>query len=260
MINLLNKFKSLRIENKKKYIVGFADTEGMAYRKDINSSLWDFNIIFKYVLDENLKSMQNIFNIAHFACAKQSDPKLIKPALLSHLNTIQTLRNHYNATNIILCFWNAPHDDKVLKHYVDHDFIIVDLLPWARKSIDNYSGKMSISKLSTYFDIQYDNKIHSALGDTQRLIDIIHKIEPDINKVLNNLNSSFKFNSIDLVYSKSKHDEEEIDRRTISPKKVQGATTPTSTTTAGIIKHIRNLRTIDVGTSKNLGTNSRAPK
>lgn len=195
--DLLEQFSSLNLSNNSTNLLGLADTEGMSYRSDLNSSLWDFNIIFKYVITDDFKIKDEIFHVTHLSIPKHSKAKDVTPALKTHVSTLKFLKEHYKAENVYLCFWNAHHDNKVLRTYIDHNFVMLDLLKWARIIPKKYKGSMSIGALSTYFGITSKNKLHTSLGDTQRMIQVVNHLEPSPYKFLKSLKHNYRHILVD---------------------------------------------------------------
>lgn len=237
--DLLEQFSTLSISNNT-HLFAFADTEGMSYRSDLNSSLWDFNIIFKYVITDDFEIKDDIFHVTHLSIPKHSEKKDVTPVLQTHVNTLNFLKDYYKAENIFLCFWNAHHDNRVLKTYIDHKFVMLDLLKWARIIPKKYKGKMSIGALSSYFGITSKNKLHTSLGDTHRMIQVVNRLEPSPDKFMKSIKNNYRHISIEYKDKPKANTKKKNEAKTSSPIKACQKTndylllmprTTTSTTT-----------------------------
>ena len=149
-----------------RYLFGFADTEGSPNRRSSSSSLWDFNIIFKYVVENNpvWKTTEDVYHICQFSCTKWCRESNKSP-LKSFNRSINYLMDHHNCDRICLCFWNAPHDRSIFKHSGLYDSRITTL------DLMKFHGK---SKL---------NGPHNALGDVQMMLKYKNSPEEIINKI-----------------------------------------------------------------------------
>jgi hypothetical protein len=170
---LIGRFSDLTVGDQKRYLFGYGDTEGAPHRQGSNSNLWNISIIFKYVVDPTGTILSKIFHTCNFSFEKNNPTPNIRIPLQTHLDSIVFLKELYECSDICICFWNAPHDKAVLRHYkVDQWFHTVDLLPIARslnKNIDNFS----VGALAQRFGLRTSERLHTALGDTNRMISLL---------------------------------------------------------------------------------------
>lgn len=173
MKNFIEDFENLKIT--KKYLIGYADSEGAPHRGDGKSSLWNLAIIFKHIVDDNFIVVDECFHVTQFAMPKHSRKGDVTVPLQTHFDTINYLKNLHNCDRICLCFWNAPHDSAVLDTYQQSvlDIDTVDLLLCAKEHSKNMFKSYSIEKLCKQFNISTRESVHTALGDTIRMIHIL---------------------------------------------------------------------------------------
>lgn len=175
---LESEFEKLSLEDDDgdKILIGFADTEGVPH-KDESSNIWNICIIFKYVTDKHLKNVESIFHTCHFASQKKIGKEAQKP-LDTYFENLKSLKDHYSAKEVFLCFWNAPHDAAVLNACGITDLQYIDLLKWARDEI--VSESYSIDSLFTKFRGRGElNSLHTGLGDTVRMIKICEHVKKE---------------------------------------------------------------------------------
>lgn len=185
-------FETLTINkpSPRRLLIGFADTEGVPHRKDSNSSLWNLVIIFKYITDENFNQLEECMHVTHFAMPKNLTKATVKKPLMTHIDAINHIKEAHDCNDVVLGFWNAPHDNAVLRYYdALTDFKTVDLLTVARECSGNKFDSYSIGYLAKKFNYQQKEGIHTGLGDTLRMIKIlprvgisgVHKLKPFVN-------------------------------------------------------------------------------
>lgn len=178
---ITNLFQSLSLNSTRtRTLLAFADTEGTPHRGNGESSLWDMCIIFKHVVDGNdFKIIEDCFHVCHVSLPKNQSKKNVKSVLRHHFSTVAHLKEEHKCDNICLCFWGAPHDNAVLNYYNVLDFDTVDLLTCARHCSDKKYDSYSIGKLCKQFNVRSDESIHTGLGDTLRMIDILPRVGID---------------------------------------------------------------------------------
>lgn len=179
MNGITNLFKSLSISKTKRVLIGYADTEGAPHRSDSKSSLWNMAIIFKYIVDDEFKVLEDCFHVAHFAMPKHIEKQSVSTPLKTHISAIKHLKEQHNCDDVCLCFWNAGHDNAVLGYYdVLTHFDTVDLLKCARDVSENKYSSYSIGNLCRQFNLVTNNtdSLHTALGDTIRLIKLLPRV------------------------------------------------------------------------------------
>lgn len=192
MNSITNLLKSLSLQQqtKKRILVGFADTEGVPHRKDGSSSLWNLVVIFKYIVDEEFNQLEECMHVTHFAMPKNMDKMTVSKPLKTHISAINHIKEAHDCDDVVLGFWNAPHDNAVLNYYdALTDFKTVDLLKIAKDCSNNKFESYSIGKLSEQFNYQTSESIHTGLGDTIRMIKIlprvgisgVYKLKPYVN-------------------------------------------------------------------------------
>lgn len=175
MNNITQLFGKLKLS--KRILVGFADTEGAPHRKDGTSSLWNLVIIFKHIVDEDFNELESCMHVTHFAMPKNLEKRTVTKPLKTHISAINHIRDEHKCDEVVLGFWNAPHDNAVLKYYdVLTDFKTVDLLKCARECSGNKYESYSIGKLCKQFNVMSDEDIHTGLGDTLRMIKILPRV------------------------------------------------------------------------------------
>lgn len=173
-MSLEDKFSRLSLATDK-YLVGFADTEGVPHRDEMNN-IWNIAIIFKYVVTSDFSKIETIHNVAHFACQKKIHTKNTKKPLQTFFDNIEMMQSEYNTKYVYLCFWNAPHDAAVLKAFSPSYIRFIDLLKWAR-SLDETPKDFSINTMFGHVKGERElNALHTGLGDTKRMIKIYEKL------------------------------------------------------------------------------------
>lgn len=172
---ITNLFSSLKI--KKRILLGYADTEGAPHRAKSSSSLWNMAVIFKYIVDDDFNVLEECFHVTHFAMPKRIEKSQVTQPLKTHMSTIEHLKDTHNCDTVCLCFWNAPHDNAVLRYYESLSiFDTVDLLKCARDCSNNKYESYSIGALCRQFNVRSDEAIHTGLGDTIRMIKILPRV------------------------------------------------------------------------------------
>ena len=173
-----------------RYLIGFADTEGMPQNTRLKSSLWNMYVMFRYTVDvvpdgKLPPKVQKCLHSAHIAMEQKVDHEMVKKPLGCHLASLEYIQYITSADKILVCFWNAPHDRRVISHYgLDLPFQFVDLLPWARKfkykhdpPIDSFSLKNLVDRFDIVPDEEQSwNKAHTALGDVLTMLEVIPKV------------------------------------------------------------------------------------
>jgi hypothetical protein len=108
---------------------------------------------------------------------KNLEKRTVTKPLKTHISAINHIRDEHRCDEVVLGFWNAPHDNAVLKYYdVLTDFKTVDLLKCARELSWNKYESYSIGKLCKQFNVMSDEDIHTGLGDTLRMIKILPRV------------------------------------------------------------------------------------
>jgi hypothetical protein len=211
---LTSLFKTLTIDSKvttKRVLVGYADTEGVPNRGDGKSSLWDMCIIFKHIVDAtDYKVLDDCFHVCHVSLPKHQEKTTVKCNLKNHFDMIEHLKEKHSCDSICLCFWNAPHDNAVLRYYDITRFDTVDLLACARHYSDGKHESYSITNLCRKFNTLSNSSIHTGLGDTIRMMNILPLVgitSPEKMSVF------VKHNSKYITSSNTKRDNEKISCR-----------------------------------------------
>lgn len=170
---------------KKSFIVGFADTEGTPHRKGSKSSLWNMFVVLRFVVRHSKAT--SIFHTSNLSLPKNlSEKEDVVIPLETFNSSLRFLKHFYDVNDLYIFFWNAPHDNAVLKHYHDDlEFKPIDLLKWARgfgAVHDPPISSFSLPKLKTRFTIEGQHTPHTALGDTltmMAILPLISKIEDE---------------------------------------------------------------------------------
>lgn len=172
---MLKLFQGLRLT--KRTLLGYADTEGVPHRGDGSSSLWDFCIIFKHIVAEDtFEILEDCFHVCHVTLPKHQEKSKVKKTLEAHFQSISHLQVAHRCDDICLCFWNSPHDMRVLGYYDMNKFAkTVDLLKCARARSPKKYESFSINKLCSSM-LHDGTSIHTGLGDTLRMISILPKV------------------------------------------------------------------------------------
>lgn len=171
----------------KRFLIGFADTEGTPNRKNSKSSLWNMFVIFRFVVYG--KKALSTFHTSNLSLPKHLGDKNDVLAPLDTFNSsLNFIKHMYKVDEIYIFFWNAPHDKGVLRHYNDElGFKALDLLHWARqfKTIhDPPISSFSLNKLNDRFNNQDSfswSKQHTALGDTLTMMSLLSPISKITN-------------------------------------------------------------------------------
>lgn len=159
----------------RRVLLGFSDTEGTPHRKNSTSSLHDLVILFRYVVDaKTFDIIETVDYMSHVALPKNvKDTKAVKGVLKTHFDAIKYFSKRADCESVCIGYWNAPHDKAVLRHYIDElPFQTVDLLHVARQLKPGYKS-YSLSHIAREHKI----KVHTALGDTLRLIQVLEKLQ-----------------------------------------------------------------------------------
>lgn len=173
-----------------RYLIGFADTEGMPQNKRLQSSLWNMYVMFRYTVDvvpdaKLPPKVTKCLHSTHIAMEQKVDHEMVKKPLACHLASVDYIKFITRADKVLVCFWNAPHDRRVISYYgLDLPFTFVDLLSWARKfkyEHDPPIDSFSLRNLVDRFDINQDkeqswNTAHTGLGDVLTMMDVIPKV------------------------------------------------------------------------------------
>ena len=172
-----------------RYLIGFCDTEGMPQNRRLKSSLWNMYVLFRYTVDmmpeRHPPKVTKCCHSTHIAIEQKVDHEMVKKPLACHLASLDYIKYITKAYKILVCFWNAPHDRRVIEHYgLDLKFQFVDLLRWARKFKYQHNPPIesfSLKNLVDRFDINHDeehswNKGHTALGDVLNMMEVIPKV------------------------------------------------------------------------------------
>jgi hypothetical protein len=169
-----------------RYLIGFADTEGMPQNAKLGSSLWNMYVMFRYTVDVGPERKQpkiaKVLHSAHIAMEQKCGHENVKKPLACHLASLEYIQYITRADKVVVCFWNAPHDRRVITYYgLDVPFQFMDLLPWARKfkyQHDPPIDSFSLKNLVDHFEIEPDqehswNKAHTGLGDVLTMMEVI---------------------------------------------------------------------------------------
>lgn len=168
-------FKRLHIENRYRYLIGYSDTEGVPH-KNKNSNLWNLSIAFTDIVENNVH--EEVFHTVNFTYQKNTKfTRYIKTALNIHLDGIHYLKKKYNCDEVILCFWNSPHDKAVLQHYnLLNYFKIVDLLKVVKKITNNSYPSYKLGNVLDHLELTSEYNLHTALGDLLGMQKITQKL------------------------------------------------------------------------------------
>lgn len=193
-----------------RFLVGFSDTEGVPNKKGSKSSLWNFFTVISYIVD--LKGdrpvIERVFHTLNLSIPKhQHSESDVIPPLECHLASLAYLKQIHSCDRIYLCFWNAPHDMGVLKHYnVNLGFSAIDLLRWARRFAPLHKGRItsfSLKNLSSHFNLKSNktwDKAHTGIGDTFRMIELL----PLVSKFENEYDIVIDFLGLRITETKNK--------------------------------------------------------
>lgn len=172
-----------------RFLIGFADTEGMPNNSRCRSSLWNLYIMFRYIVDtrgEGAPVVTKTLHSTHLSIEQRCDEDEVKKPLKCHMSSLDYLKYANNVDELLVCFWNAPHDRRVIRHYeVPESFKYIDLLPWARRfrykhdpPIDSFSLKNLTMRFSEG-DLTGEhswNKAHTSLGDVLTMMDMLPRV------------------------------------------------------------------------------------
>lgn len=168
-----------------RYLIGFADTEGMPQNAKLGSSLWNMYVMFRYTVDVGATQhpkVAKVLHSAHIAMEQKCDHENVKKPLACHLASLEYIQYITKADKVVVCFWNAPHDRRVINYYgLDVPFQFMDLLPWARKfkykhdpPIDSFSLKNLVDRFEIEPDQEHSwNKAHTGLGDVLTMMGVV---------------------------------------------------------------------------------------
>lgn len=169
-----------------RYLIGFADTEGMPQNAKLGSSLWNMYVMFRYTVDvepgKKQPKIAKVLHSAHIAMEQKCDHENVKKPLACHLASLEYIQYITKADKVVVCFWNAPHDRRVITYYgLDVPFQFMDLLPWARKfkyqhdpPIDSFSLKNLVDRFEIEPNQEHSwNKAHTGLGDVLTMMEVI---------------------------------------------------------------------------------------
>lgn len=168
-----------------KTIIAISDSEGAPHRGQGQSSLWNFCIIMKYIVDsDTFELLQDCYHTFQFSMPKHLTRNVVKSSLSVHFEAINHVRKKYGCDNICFCFWNSPHDLSVLNYYDLGKILTIDLLVLAKVVTKNKYDSYSISDLCKTLDVKTEVKLHTAMGDVIRIIDLLPKLNIDNTKLL----------------------------------------------------------------------------
>lgn len=247
MNSLTKSFKSLSLS--KRILLGYADSEGAPYRGDGKSSLWDLCIIFKHVVDgETFKSIEECFHVCHVSLPKYLTRSVVKSKLKHHFACVQHIKEEHSCDDICICFWNAGHDISVLKYYDIMEFKTIDLLKCAKVHTKGKYDSYRLGDLCKRFNVTSDNPIHTSLGDTIRMINVLPYLgitAPDKMSMIINTNSKSKpkpkhVKEEDLSSRRGKSNEEDeiVDDRQQKKTGIRSMSTDATRSTKGRKQHI----------------------
>lgn len=165
-------------------LVAMCDSEGCPHKGDGKSSLWDFCAIFKYIVDEDFNLIENCFHTYQFSMPKYMTRTFVGTRLKSHFHMIEHLRKEHECDDVCFCFWNAPHDMRVLSYYGPCDVKTVDLLVVAKKLSNNKYKSYNIGNLCEELKVESSTTVHTGLGDVLRMIEILPHLGITSPKVL----------------------------------------------------------------------------
>lgn len=181
---------------KKRFLLAFADTEGMARKK---SNLWNALVAVRYVVDvegNQVSSINKVFHSSHLCVEQHFAHENVKKPLNCFFEHFNYLKKFYCCDKIMVCFWNAPHDKRVLSFYSQKlPFECVDLLKYAREFKTKHEPPIesfALDKLIKRFKLDVNGKTHTALGDTINMLQILPKltlIDDENEIILSILNS-----------------------------------------------------------------------
>ena len=118
----------------KKYLFGLADTEGVPHRAGSKSTLWDLCIIFTCVMESpTWDKVEDVYHVCQFTHSKWCGGGGVREPLASFKSTINHIKEIHGCDDIILCFWNAPHDRGVLRRSGFGGIYTLDMMLWHGK-------------------------------------------------------------------------------------------------------------------------------
>lgn len=177
MNSLSNSLRALTLKTPKRLLLGFADSEGAPHRGDGKSSLWDLCIIFKHVVDaDTFEIIEDCFHVCHVSLPKYLTRNMVKTKLKHHFSIVQHIREEHECQDVCIGFWNAGHDQSVLRYYDVGGFWALDLLKCARHHTGGLHESYNLGALCRKFNIETPESIHTGLGDTLRMIHLLPKL------------------------------------------------------------------------------------
>lgn len=177
MNSLTNSLRALTLKAPKRLLLGFADSEGAPHRGDGKSSLWDLCIIFKYVVDaDTFEILGDCFHVCHVSLPKYLTRNVVKTKLKHHFSVVQHIKEEHECQEVCIGFWNAGHDQSVLRYYDVGGFWPLDLLKCARHHTGGLHESYNLGALCRKFNIETLESIHTGLGDTLRMIHILPRL------------------------------------------------------------------------------------
>ena len=184
-----------------RYLIAFGDTEGVESR----NGLWSLTLLFLAVatgpprLNSKARELPKLVQretCFHMLSLNCTDPSPRSPttgkAVTSHFEHIQELRKHYDARGIVLCFWNASHDNAQLRSYEQHIQAVpglqihcVDMIKFVRALARFPKYNLNFLRYQTYASADEEKmsakQKHTALADTKDMIYVLYAVLIDYN-------------------------------------------------------------------------------
>lgn len=187
---LIRQFSNLSLKNQikkdlpKRVLVGYGDTEGMPGKNEC----WNSAILFTDIIDikDNKKSQKDLFHVLHYGFEKYN--KDCKHALENHVMTIDYIQKIHKCDSVVIFYWNASHDKRVVQNYMEIPDRIhfYDMLNPIRKKTKQKYNSYKLDKLCAEIGIFVQQKPHSALGDTLRLQQVVTHFDMNLRNTIIN--------------------------------------------------------------------------
>jgi hypothetical protein len=176
----------------RRVLVGYGDTEGVPGKNECWNSVTLFTDVIDIGVKDNgvkCKSVEDktnpsIFHVLHYGHEKYN--KNCKHALRNHFMTIEYIQEMYNCDSVLICYWNASHDKRVIQNYVDipENVYFHDMLNPVRKLTKKQYKSYNLEKICTDLGISVNQPSHSAIGDTLRLQKIVEHFKVDFKEII----------------------------------------------------------------------------
>lgn len=174
---LLNAFRTLRVSpiehQRRRILIGYADTEGAPHRKTNGNSIWNMSILFRHVVNaDDFEEVQKVYHSNHIVLSKNHEKKIIKKTWNIFNQVNEDIMNECECESYILVFWNAPHDKAVLKHY-GIEYETVDALPLFKKKHPKFKS-YTLSHVCQSKQINVKPN-HTGYFDSKALMQLMEK-------------------------------------------------------------------------------------